>query len=580
MAVSYLRLFDPTQQFQLKNGALNVSGRLYVYLEGTDDYADLFDENGAQLSQPVVLDNNGRAAGLYVDSKKTYWMKVNDQYDTTLFTIRKMTPCGGGGGSVLSGNYDVVSTDGSIIVDKSVDSGNTTFDLSIAPDATDLLEWFRSDASSKLPDSNIYKPASTNGTMNVGEVGVQLNADQYYHVTAHVTATKNAERMPFYDEIVVKYFVRGALLDSDQLIMRSNQVVDYSLGMSQEFEVSTDVLAPCDCELYVTIEGQSVNDGSFALSNMEIHRIFSGAPTIPSGVLSRDQADAIYQPILTAGTNITIDEHNVISAAGTTYTAGNGIDITSDVISVDTSVVATQTDLEGKQDVLTAGDNITIDNNVISATAAPQEQADWTESDTESVSYIKHKPTELPAAIDNGVELIAGQNITLTNTLAGLVISASGGGGGGSTAPWTYSEDTAFYITVTASDAFSSYFERLVPITNQTIVNSGKDFAMFYQCIVEADSANPPSIPDMTPIKVNVYNYPNHNIDEMTGIFTTIGGAALQSFASHGSVVLGSQMLDDGRLFSVFFPLNTLTEGDKFKLIVRAIYIELTGVSN
>ena len=58
----------------------------------------------------------------------------------------------------------------------------------------------------------------------------------------------------------------------------------------------------------------------------------------------------------------------------------------------DLSQYATQQDLSGKQDVLTAGDNITITNNVISATAAPQQQANWTENDSQSVSYIQNKP--------------------------------------------------------------------------------------------------------------------------------------------------------------------------------------------
>ena len=97
------------------------------------------------------------------------------------------------------------------------------------------------------------------------------------------------------------------------------------------------------------------------------------------------------QDTLTAGSNITIS-NNVISATDTTYTAGTGIDITGDVISADTSVLATQNDLSGKQDTLTAGSNITIQNNVISASADPQVQANWAESDTESVSYIQNKP--------------------------------------------------------------------------------------------------------------------------------------------------------------------------------------------
>ena len=368
---TYLRLFDPTQQFQLRNGALNVSGRLYVYLEGTDDYADLYAENGSQLQQPVVLDNNGRSAGLFVDSKKTYWMKVNDQYDGTIFTIRKMTPCGGGGGSVLSGTYNVVSTDGSIAIDKSVDAGNTTFDLTKPSDSTELLEWFRSDSYYKLPDTNIYRPSCTKGTMETGDVGVQILAHQYYHVTGHIWASKDEGREPFYDEITIKYMLRGEGL-YDKLVMSSKVIVDYSLGLSQEFEVSTDVIPDEDCELYVVIENQSVNNGYFGLKDMEIHRIFSGSPAIPSGVLSRARAAEIYQRKLIAGQNITItetEEGDIIASTGgggggggATYQGGDGIIVNNTTyrISIDNSVV---------QEKLIAGDNITIDeDNVISAT--------------------------------------------------------------------------------------------------------------------------------------------------------------------------------------------------------------------
>ena len=47
------------------------------------------------------------------------------------------------------------------------------------------------------------------------------------------------------------------------------------------------------------------------------------------------------------GETITIDSNGVISsqAGGSSYTAGNGIDITNDEISIDTSVVATQSDI-------------------------------------------------------------------------------------------------------------------------------------------------------------------------------------------------------------------------------------------
>ena len=73
------------------------------------------------------------------------------------------------------------------------------------------------------------------------------------------------------------------------------------------------------------------------------------------------------------------------------YTAGNGIDIdnTNHVISVDPTEV---------QEKLTAGENVTISNNVISAN--PQRQSDWNQTDSEAVDFIRNKPTNqlLPSA--------------------------------------------------------------------------------------------------------------------------------------------------------------------------------------
>ena len=53
----------------------------------------------------------------------------------------------------------------------------------------------------------------------------------------------------------------------------------------------------------------------------------------------------------------------------------------------------TQNDIVNKQDKLTAGENITIENNVISSTGGTQVQADWNQTDVEAVDYIKNKPT-------------------------------------------------------------------------------------------------------------------------------------------------------------------------------------------
>lgn len=57
---------------------------------------------------------------------------------------------------------------------------------------------------------------------------------------------------------------------------------------------------------------------------------------------TKAESDARFQGKLTAGNNITIDENNVISAAGGSggdYVAGTGIDITNNTISVDSNTV-------------------------------------------------------------------------------------------------------------------------------------------------------------------------------------------------------------------------------------------------
>ena len=75
----------------------------------------------------------------------------------------------------------------------------------------------------------------------------------------------------------------------------------------------------------------------------------------------------IVQDTLTAGDNITIEDESgslVISATDTTYSAGSGLNLTGTTFSVDTTTIPTQSELTAaladKQDVLTAGDNIAI----------------------------------------------------------------------------------------------------------------------------------------------------------------------------------------------------------------------------
>lgn len=335
MATKYSRLFPAVTQFQVKDGQLNVAGRIYVHLEATDDLAPLYDENGTQLTQPVILDNNGRAAGLFVDAAKVYWLDVQDRYGMSLFTIRKMTPCGGSGGS-MSGQVEIVSSDGTIAIDKFEDAGVITYDLSVAEDSASELDWIRCDGSNKIQGQNIYRPIYASGTMSLGEQGILLGADRYYHVTAHVRATKTAID-PFYDNFTVNIKTRSGSTETG--ISRTEHLLDFSLGLTQDFEVSTDVFTSENCELLFEIVSVP-NHVTYSFVDVEVHRVYSG---IPQGGGGTDQVQSDWTEENSAEPSYILHKPEV-----KTVVEGENIDITEGentfTISADLSTVQSQID--------------------------------------------------------------------------------------------------------------------------------------------------------------------------------------------------------------------------------------------
>lgn len=96
-----------------------------------------------------------------------------------------------------------------------------------------------------------------------------------------------------------------------------------------------------------------------------------------------DDCEAIREELekkqdkLTAGTGITIDENNVITSSGTTYKAGDGISIRADIISADmnTNNTYTKTDVDnllaGKQGEIQAGDGLSFSGSTLNADRNP-----------------------------------------------------------------------------------------------------------------------------------------------------------------------------------------------------------------
>jgi hypothetical protein len=132
-----------------------------------------------------------------------------------------------------------------------------------------------------------------------------------------------------------------------------------------------------------------------------------------------------YQTALSAGANIQIN-NGTISATDTTYSAGTGLNLSGTEFSADTTVLATKSDIPATKD-LVAGSNINITEGsttvTISATAAPQLQANWAESSPSSVQYIQNKPT-IPVLPDTK-DLVAGANVTITEGADSVTIAAT-----------------------------------------------------------------------------------------------------------------------------------------------------------
>lgn len=312
MALAYL--FDPCKQWQNRAGVNNVSGYIEVFIINTDTHATVYTDFTASAVQPahIGIDNDGRAV-MVVDADKVYRVEMHDPSGNLIFTQQPVYPVKGGSGQVVN-SFDVVSTDGSINVEASTSGNTKTFDISIPEDGNDLLEWIRCDGSEHLSDTDTYRPQYTDGTMEVGEIGIVLQEGQLYHATVHIRATKNETRQPFDDKVDVLF----KLYNGTEFVnvTRQSVIVDYSTATVQDFEVSTDVKAPSDCELAIDITSQDIQGGDFELLNLEVHRVYSGAPSIPTPILTRERADELYQPIITPGRNINITD-NVLSYAPT-----------------------------------------------------------------------------------------------------------------------------------------------------------------------------------------------------------------------------------------------------------------------
>ena len=329
---TYLRLFPAVKQFELKNGALNVGGRLFVYYEGTDDLAEVRDdlaevrdENGTVLQQPVILDNDGRALGLFVDAKKVYRLEVQDAFGAMQFTVRKMTPSGGGAGSALGKTYDVVSNDGSILVDKYDDGGVTKFDLGIGPnDSDEFLEWIK---CSEEDCGSTWIPAYQSGTMETSVEGIKVHGGHLYHFTSTFYVDPDGTGIN-YDTFKVNMYCGDNIVDSRDFD------IDSSLNDAVQCEFSTDVIPEEDSVVYFKL---TIPASCEVTGEVQAHRIYSGINAVPDTCATKQWVQETFDMNLSSKVDYSAIEYNgygeITGISGSSIAGGINSSVVSSIAS-------------------------------------------------------------------------------------------------------------------------------------------------------------------------------------------------------------------------------------------------------
>lgn len=213
-------------------------------------------------------------------------------------------------------------------------------------------------------------------------------------------------------------------VDSDNVQMK--------LTAGEGIDIDSDGVIRCTSTGQTYTSGENINiDSDNVISATGLQKELTAGPGIvldSDGNISVDKDEV--QEKLTPGEGITIDSDGVISSdAHFEQVQADFAQDDSDAVDYiknkpDLSIYATKEELtEGlgeKQDTLTPGEGISIDSDgVISATNHfEQEQADFAQSDSDAVDYIKNKPDLSVYATKQELEdkqdkLTPGNNITI-----------------------------------------------------------------------------------------------------------------------------------------------------------------------
>ena len=284
MAIQYAPLFALETQFQTKDGRNNTGGWLKVFLAATDDPATTYsDYNGTRNPEKIVLDDDGRAV-VICDKSKAYRLEVYSIDGTLLWTEEPVYCSGTGGGGVSI--TKVVSTDGSISIDKNVAGSTTTYDIGVAPnDSDEFLEWIK--CSEKDCGATWY-PVFNDGSMETDAgKGIKLHGGHLYHFTNSFTVDPDGTGVN-YDTFRVSMYCGDVEVD-----MREFDI-DSSLNDPVLCEFSRDVVPSKDTHVYFKL---TIPATCKASSEVQCHRIYSGINAVPDTCATKQWVSGSFQPL-------------------------------------------------------------------------------------------------------------------------------------------------------------------------------------------------------------------------------------------------------------------------------------------
>lgn len=386
--MSLRALWDVTNQFNAKNGSILTSGKIYIYYQGRTALATTYhDEDGTVVnSNPVLLDNNGRAT-VFADPIYSYTIVVCDYYGKELFSQDIILH------DAISTAEDVVviGSDGTVQVDRTELPNGVQYDLSVNTDVIATKEDvsdLEDEINDKLDDKKDkqselvyggnthltitrikqnengvitevkYEPidlpptvpnveiTSPNGTIDVqSSTDVQTNTKTFtidvkkgdvdYYIghkstveigTSSYDITTNLTRDD--GSINIASPGKGIYLVSVNLDVRPTGV------SNEQHEVWMSIGPSNTSTLMQTIDWTNLQEQH--LTQSRIVKINGNEPIAIS--LSYGSTPSVGLDLTVQNVSVYRLDSIIGQGGGTTYTAGDGIDITNDVISTDIEV--------------------------------------------------------------------------------------------------------------------------------------------------------------------------------------------------------------------------------------------------